>query len=314
MATATRRGILAAVTVAVLLLCSAAVGILLGEVNGRPVQIDPVDRVQPAAWAARTLLFLALAWVLIGIIATRTRLVRRPGAAAARATWLGSTRPWRARESTLGMLGLDRLLLVGVPGGLLLATLLVETALLSWTYVAVAVGAWLVFLIVLRVLIDHERSPYPVAAAIGGVVMFRCILSLLELSFAESENPALSAWSSPLARVAYVAVALALFAWTFVAAGWALSQQMGVRRATGAVLAAAGAGLGVTATILGAVGFEQALLAWHDELEPLPWVLSRVLGTLVTLDIPDALPWFAVGCGILLLVVGVSLLTARRRR
>ena len=63
-------------------------------------------------WLARILLVLALAWIIIGVLSARTSLVRRPGAAAARASWLASVMPWRARESTLGMLPLDRLLMV----------------------------------------------------------------------------------------------------------------------------------------------------------------------------------------------------------
>ncbi len=77
--------------------------------------VERADRDLTMAWFARILLVLALAWVVIGMLSARTRLVAKPGAAAARASWLGSSRPWRARESTLGMLPLDRWLLLGVP-------------------------------------------------------------------------------------------------------------------------------------------------------------------------------------------------------
>src|SRR5690606_7651440 len=93
--------------------------------------VERGDRDLAMAWAARVLLVLALAWVVIGVLAARTRLVRRPGAAAARASWLGATRPWRARESTLGFLPLDRWLIIVVPVGLLVATRAVQTSLLS---------------------------------------------------------------------------------------------------------------------------------------------------------------------------------------
>ena len=99
---------------------------------------DGVDRPRPARCSRS-------AWLVIGMVAARTRLVRRPGAAAARASWLASTRPWRARESTLGMLPLDRWLLLVVPGALLVATRAVQTSFLSWTHLAVVLGAWLVF-------------------------------------------------------------------------------------------------------------------------------------------------------------------------
>ena len=44
-----------------------------------------------------------------------------------------------------------------------------------------------------------------------------------------------------MARSLYVTVAFALFVWVLVAAGWALAGSLGGRRATGVVLAAAGA-------------------------------------------------------------------------
>ncbi|MGZ8805438.1 MAG: hypothetical protein ACXWZG_09075, partial [Microbacterium sp.] len=84
--------------------------------------VQRADRDLAMAWIARGLLALAVIWVVIGVLSSRTRLVRRPGAAAARAGWLGATRPWRARESTLGLLPLDRWLLLGVPVALLVAT------------------------------------------------------------------------------------------------------------------------------------------------------------------------------------------------
>ena len=106
--------------------------------------VERANRDLAMAWLARALLLFAGAWVVIGVLASRTRLVRRPGAAAARATWLSATRPWRARESTLGLLPLDRWLMLGVPAALLVATRAVQTSFLSWTHLAVVLGAWIV--------------------------------------------------------------------------------------------------------------------------------------------------------------------------
>ncbi len=122
--------------------------------------VERADRDEAMAWMARVLLVLALVWLVIGMVAARTRLVRRPGAAAARSAWLASTRPWRARESILGLLPLDRWMLVLVPGALLVATRAVQTSLLSWTHLVIVLGAWLVFLVVVGVFIRH-RSPWP---------------------------------------------------------------------------------------------------------------------------------------------------------
>src|SRR5690554_3297982 len=131
MTTARRRGLLAVVTGVGLLALGAGVAVAVGDALGIRTEVaelqrydgdidDPAlnltaaqlgvertDRDLAMAWLARVLLVFAVAWVVIGMVASRTRLVRRPDAAAARAAWLGATRPWRARESTLGMLPLD---------------------------------------------------------------------------------------------------------------------------------------------------------------------------------------------------------------
>lgn len=275
--------------------------------------VDRATRDLTMAWLARGLLVLAIAWVVIGMVAARTRLVARPGAAAARATWIASTRPWRARESTLGMLELDRWLLLVVPAALLVATRAVQTSFLSWTHLAVTIGAWVLFALVLRLFL-WRRSPWPVIAAVGGVVMLRCILTLFALSFTGPGGYWFAFWTEPVLRTIYIAVAFALFVWVFVAAGWALAAQVRARRATGFVLAAVGAGLLVPAAAVGALGLEAALTVWNDEMGLLPWGLARILGITTYLEIPDATAWAAAGFGALLLVVGVALALPWSRR
>ncbi|WP_137844212.1 hypothetical protein [Microbacterium sp. 2FI] len=273
--------------------------------------VERAERDLTMAWLARGLLVLAAAWVLIGILAARTRLVRRPGAAAARATWLASTRPWRARESTLGTLELDRWLMLVVPAALLVATRAVQTSFLSWTHLAVVLGAWLMFLLVVRVCVGR-RSPWPVIAAVGGVIVLRCIVTLAALSFTGPGGYWFAFWTEPLFRTLYIAVAFALFVWVFVAAGWALSSQVGGRRASGFVLAGIGAGLFVPAVVIGAIGLESALTIWNDEMGLLPWGLARILGITTYLEIPVETPWIAAGLGALLVVVGGLLSLPRR--
>jgi len=274
--------------------------------------IERSERDDTMAWLARGLLVLAVAWVVIGMLAARTRLVRRPGAAAARATWIASTRPWRARESTLGMLELDRWLLLIIPAALLVATRAVQTSFLSWTHVAVVIGAWGVFALVMRLFV-RRRSPWPVIAAVGGVVVLRCILTLFALSFTGPGGYWYAFWTEPALRTAYIAVAFALFVWVFVAAGWALSAQVGARRATGYVLASVGAGLLVPSVVIGVVGLEAALTVWNDEMGLLPWGLARILGITTYLDIPDATPWAAAAFAAVLLVAGVLLAVPWKR-
>ncbi|MEU1972173.1 hypothetical protein ABZ477_10985 [Microbacterium sp. NPDC019599] len=275
--------------------------------------VDRMDRDEAMAWTARGLLVLALAWLLIGMIATRTRLVRRPGAAAARSTWLASTRPWRARESTLGLLPLDRWLLIIVPGALLVATRAVQTSFLSWTHLAVVLGAWVVFVLVIDLFL-RRRSPWPVIAAVGGVVVLRCVVTLAALSFTGPGGYWFAFWTDPTRRAVYISVAFALFLWVFVAAGWALSAQLGRRRATGAVLTAAGAGLAIPAIVVAIIGLEPALSAWNDQMGLLPWGLARILGLTTYLEIPAATAWWAAAFGAVVLGIGILLALPWGRR
>jgi len=268
--------------------------------------VDRADRDEAMAWIARVLLALALGWLVIGMIATRTRLVRRPGAAAARVTWLAATRPWRAQESTLGLLTLDRWLLMIVPGALLVATRAVQTSFLSWTHLAIVLLAWVVFVVAIDLFL-RRRSPWPVLAAVGGVVVLRCIVTLFALSFTGPGGYWFAFWTDPTLRTAYISIAFALFLWVFVAAGWALSTQLGRRRATGVVLTAVGAGLAIPATIVAVIGLETSLSTWNDQMGLLPWGLARILGLTTYLEIPDDTAWWAAAFGALLLVIGVFL-------
>ena len=289
MTTARRRGDLAVASAIVLLALGAVVGLEAALPTTAP-GAERAHRDPAMAWVARGLLAVAVAWVVIGMLAARTRLVGLPGAAAARATWIASTRPWRARESTLGLLELDRLLLVVVPGVLLVATRAVQASFLSWMYLATALGAWAAFALVLRLLV-WRRSPWPVLSAVGGVLVLRCIVELLAVSFAGPGALRTALGTSPAPRIAYIAVAFALFAWVFIAAGWALSRQVRARRATGTVLAAIGAGLLVPSVIVGAIGPEQVLAPWAAELGPVPWYAAAAGAALLVAGIALAAPW-----------------------
>lgn len=275
--------------------------------------VDRSDRDLAMAWIARGLLVLALVWLLITVVASSTRLVRRPGAAAARATWLAATRPWRAQESTLGLLRFDRWLLVLVPGALLVATRGVQTSFLAPVHLAVTLGAWALFVAVVLLLL-RGRSAWAVIAAVGGVSVLRCILTLFALSFTGPGGYWYAFWTDPVLRTLYITVAFTAFVWTFVAAGWALSGRLGGRRATGTVLAGLGAGLAAPATIVGVVGLEQALTVWNDQMGLLPWGLARILGITTYLDIPDDTAWWAAAVGAALLAIGLVLALLPRRR
>lgn len=319
MATATRRGILAVVVALALLIVGGGVGLAVSDalgvspVPGAPAPPRSPERDLVMAWMARVLLVLAVAWLVIGMLAARTRLVRRPGAAAARAAWLGATRPWRARESTLGMLRLDRWLLLLVPGALLVATRAVQTSFAAPLDLVLTFLGWTAFAVVVRVLLG-TRSPWPVLAAVAGVIVLRCALTLTAVSFAGPGGYAEVFWTDPLRRAGYIGVAVALYIWMLVAAGWAMTAGMGHRRAAGVVLAAAGAGLAVPAAVVGAAGLERALTMWNDQLGLVPWGLSRFLKVADRLEVPASAPWFVFALALAVTAVGVALAVVPRRR
>nr|BFF08909.1 hypothetical protein GCM10025699_02120 [Microbacterium flavescens] len=211
------------------------------------------------------------------------------------------------------MLELDRWLLLIVPAALLVATRAVQTSFLSWTHLAIVFAAWAVFALVVRILVGR-RSPWPVIAAVGGVVVLRCIVTLTALSFTGPGGYWFAFWTEPVFRTAYIAVAFALFVWVFVAAGWALAMQVRARRATGYVLAGVGAGLALPALVIGVFGLERALTLWNDEMGLLPWGLARILGITTYLEIPPETPWIAAAFGGVLLLAGVLLAMPWQRR
>jgi hypothetical protein len=167
-------------------------------------------------------------------------------------------------------------------------------------------GAWLVLLGVGWALL-RGRVPWGVVAAVGGVLVARCVLALFAMSSTGPGGYWYAFWTEPSARTAYVTVAVALFLWLLVAAAWALSVSRGRRRAAGTVLAAVGAGLAVPASVVALVGLERALTAWNDQVGLLPWGLSRILGITVYLGIPADTAWWAAALGAVVLVVGLLL-------
>ncbi|WP_322409749.1 hypothetical protein [Microbacterium invictum] len=261
------------------------------------------------AWLARGILLLALVWGVIGMFAARTRLVRRPGAAAARASWLGSTRPWRARESTLGLLQLDKWLLILVPGALLLGTRAVQTSFLSWVHLVIVMSGWFVAVLVLRALVG-ARSPWPVLAAAGGAVVLRCVWTLIPVAIGGPAAAWSALWTEPVLRWGYALVAAVLLVWVFVAAAWALVMQVGPRAATGFVLAAIGAGLALPALGIAIIGGEVVAEAWALSLAPLGGAADAPF---VWLEVPVASAWWAATAGGVLCVVGAVLALPGRR-
>lgn len=256
----------------ILLAFGAVIAVLVDPFTRVPMMVDATTE-----WLARLLLLLGVAWLVIGMLAARTSLVRRPGAAAARATWIASTRPWRARESTLGVLPLDRWLMILVPGGLLVTTRIVQTPRDGLWGVAVAIAGWLLFAFAVRLLLGR-RSPWPIIAAVGGSLVLRCVVALVAVALSGPEGVWPDLWALPAVRILYLMIAFALVAWVFVAAGWALSAQLGRRRAGGIALAGMGIGYALPAATIALMGARDALRSWNEQIGILPWDLARLAG------------------------------------
>ncbi|WP_295782850.1 hypothetical protein [uncultured Microbacterium sp.] len=272
MATTAGRGMVALGISGILLAFGAVIAVLVDPFTRVPMMVDATTE-----WLSRLLLLLGATWLVIGMLAARTSLVRRPGAAAARATWIASTRPWRARESTLGVLPLDRWLMILVPGGLLVTTRIVQTPRDGLWGVAVAIAGWLLFAFAVRLLLGR-RSPWPIIAAVGGALVLRCVVALIAVALSGPEGIWPDLWALPVVRILYLMVAFALVAWVFVAAGWALSAQLGRRRAGGIALAGMGIGYALPAATIALMGARDALRSWNEQIGILPWDLARLTG------------------------------------
>lgn len=301
MTNAMRRGITAIIVFAALLLVVVWVAVRVPPYAVGPGVVPDAVHV----WPARILLVLTLAWIVIGIISARTSLVGRPGASAARASWIASCRPWRARESSLGMLELDRVLLLVIPGGMLAVTRVLQSSEGAIAQLAVTLGGWVVFVVVAELWMQR-RSPWALIAAVAGVVVLRCTLTLLPLSFGFP-------YGEGVTRI-YMALSTAGFLWTFVAAAWSLFPRFGPRRGVGIVMAAAGAGLAVTCTVIGLIGPTRVLEGWIDHVSPLPWGLVRLLGVADILGAVTTVVWWLALAGLILGAIGVVLALPRRVR
>ncbi|MDQ1123158.1 hypothetical protein [Microbacterium trichothecenolyticum] len=305
MATTAGRGILALVVAGGLLVFGAVLGVLVDPFARTPREVDATTEL-----LARLLLVLGVVWILIGAIAARTSLVRRPGAAAARATWIASTRPWRASESSLGLLPLDRWLMIVVPGGILVATRVLQTPRDGLWGAALAIVGWLFFALIVRLLLGR-RSPWPIIAAVGGALVLRCVVALAVIAASGPEGIWPDLWAAPFVRVLYLAVAFALVAWVFVVAGWSLRPQLGRRRATGIALAGMGVAYALPSATIAVMGAADALRSWNEQVGVLPWDLARLTGAREGV-IPGEIVMAGVVAGAIVMIVGIALALPRR--
>jgi hypothetical protein len=236
------------------------------------------------------------------------------GATGLRALWLGATRPWRVVELARGAGRLDKLVVCAVPVLAVVLSRVAYTWALSWVHLALVLGAWALFVLVLRAVAGRDAA-FTLAGAVGGAAVLRTVLLLVALAPTGPGGYWYGLWTGPAARSVYVTLAVAGFAWVLAAAWWAL-RSLGATRtgATGGLLLAVAAPLVVGGAVVAAVGLETTLTAWNDQMMILPWGLSRILGLTVHLGIPTALP-VAVGvAGGVLGVAGALLAWVGRRR
>lgn len=266
---------------------------------GASLAVERAEREELMTWLARILFGLGAIWILIGVLAARTRLVRRPGAAAARATWLSFSRPWRARESMLGLLAFDRWLMVIVPAGMLVSTHLVVASFLSAIPVLLSSAGWFIFGLLAIVLI-WPRSAWPTIAALSGTAIVWCLVMLAGVMFGGPGHFWLFLWETPWMRSVVMTVVLAVLAWAIIAAGGAINAQLGSTTATGIVLAAAGGTAAALAIAVAILGPEWLGAQWFDQTVELtiePWVI-----------------WFIAALGAATFAVGVVVTVLSKRR
>ncbi|GAB1510198.1 hypothetical protein JCM33774_22400 [Actinophytocola sp. KF-1] len=268
------------------------------NVTAAGIGLDRAERDEPMAWLARGLLAAVLATLAVGALSRRS--------VALRALWTGATRPWRLGRADLAPTRVDRVLVWVVPA----VAVVLSRAVLTWfaapAHLVLVLGAWLLFGVVLRLLV-RPVDPFVLAAAVGGLALLRTVLLLAALALRGPGHYWFDFWTDPTARSLYITVAFAVFLGVFVVAYTALRTGMGRRAATGRVLVAAGTPLLALGGLVAAIGLEQAMTLWNDQLALLPWGLSRILGITVYLEIPAVLPVVVAGAGAALVLAGAVL-------
>jgi hypothetical protein len=240
--------------------------------------------------------------------------LRRPGSTALRALWLGATRPWRLAELDPPRTRTDRIAVWALPAAVLVLGRAAYCWFASPVHLVGTLGAWLLYAAVLRALLGR-RDGFRLWAALGGVALLRSALLLAVLSVRGPGRYWFDFWNLPVRRSGYVVLAVAAFCWLFVASFGVLraGYRLRRRRAVGTVLLAAGTPLAVLGALVAAIGLETVATWWNDQLNLLPWGLSRILGLTVYLGIPAALPTAVAAAGAALGVAGGLLLVRRRR-
>ena len=141
------------------------------------------------------------------------------------------------------------------------------------------------------------RVPWGVVAALGGVLVARCALTLLAMSSTGPGGYWYAFWTepagAPLRHRRRGPLPVAARGGGLGAVGHARAPPGGRHRARRGRGRAGGTGLRRSAV----VGLERALTAWNDQVGLLPWGLRASSGSLSTSASPADTAWWAAGVG-----------------
>ena len=246
----------------------------------------------PMAWLARG----GLVALLLGLGLTRTgrTLVRT------------AVTPWRDPGPV------SRWLVVALPVAAVAWSRLVLTWFLAPSHLLAVGLGWGVLATVVAVATWRTRS-WHVATAVGGAVVLRSLLLLAVLAWRGPGGYWFAFWTEPLVRTAYVVVAVVLAGWVLAALVWSLAARSVGRRAAATAAGTVGAVVLALGVLLAAVGLEDSLTVWNDQLALLPWGMARILGITTFLGIPTGLPTWLAAAGAGVVVAALALGLPRRR-
>jgi hypothetical protein len=246
----------------------------------------------PMAWLARG----GLLALLLGLGLTRTgRALVRTAATPWRDP--GPVTPW---------------LVVALPVAAVAWSRSVLTWFLAPSHLLAAGLGWGVLALVVAAATWRTRS-WHVATAVGGAMVLRSLLLLAVLAWRGPGGYWFAFWTEPVVRSAYVVVAVVLAGWVLAALVWSLAARSVSRRAAAVAAGTVGAVVLALGILLAAVGLEDALTVWNDQLALLPWGMARILGITTFLGIPTGLPTWLVAAGAGVVVVALAVGLPRRR-
>ena len=200
----------------------------------------------------------------------------------------------------------NRALVVAIPVLAVLWSRLVLTWFLAPAHLLLVGVGW----VVLAGAVAATRSWW-VAIAVAGASTLRAILLLAVLAVRGPGGYWFAFWTEPGRRSAYVSCRSSSSAgcWRAWCGRWPVGGPAPSIGGRSRCRRSHPRGVG---GLLGAIGLEDALTTWNDQLALLPWGLSRILGITVYLGIPTSLPWYLVGAGASALVAATVLGTRAR--